>query len=247
MKLQQLMIALITTAPFYAMTSALADTSPNDELINTYLTVSKAQEMTTAALNGTMDYYKSTLPLSSEQVQTMRSNLDKAIGWDAIKPQIVEIIKKDYTSTALQSMIDYSNTSGATYNAQSIAFSHDYAAMLADRASQPQNKKMETTPITKSESLKSNNSLIAKDVVEHNINGKTYFTGIILNTGKKSLQHASVEINLFQGDTFVDQYSTYISGAIMPDTPRYFKVACGCENTPATHDHIKTLISTSMY
>lgn len=246
MRIKLLIASLLIATPL--TTYAIADTPPSDDLINTYLSTSKAQEISTAQIDGMMDYFKNKLSLPQDQLQTMKSYLDKTVGWDAVKPQEISLIKKNYSSIALQSMIDYSNSPiGIIYNNQSIAFNRDYAAMITESTSQPQNQKIETTPITHSEILKSNSPLITKEVVERTLNGKTYFTGTVINSSKKTLQNAQVEINLFQGDKFVDQYSTYITGAIMPNVPRYYKVACGCDGTPATHDRIKTLVNSQTY
>lgn len=50
----------------------------------------------------------------------------------------------------------------------------------------------------------------------------------------------NIEVNLFLAGKFVDQYSTYIAGNIPPGGLRYFKVACGCKDSPpASHDSYK--------
>jgi hypothetical protein len=38
----------------------------------------------------------------------------------------------------------------------------------------------------------------------------------------------------------VDQYSTYITGTLAPGKSQYFKISCGCKDTPpADHDSYK--------
>ena len=83
-------------------------------------------------------------------------------------------------------------------------------------------------------------SLIVSDVEEHSSTDKTYFTGVIKNAGSRDVNAPNVEINLFLGGKFVDQYSTYITGKIVSGEQRYFKVGCTCKDSlPAKHDSFK--------
>ncbi len=231
------------------------DTIPSDSLINSYLDISRAKETNDAGVEGMLDEYKKAFGLSPEQVEQARTALNRSIGWDVVKAEVIAQIKKNYSAATLNSYIAYSKTSeGELYNTQSIPFNRETARIYAEKSlpkqtqqAQPaQAQKSESTPITTATPLKPNDLLVANDVVEHNVNGKTYFTGIVHNLGKKAA-HASVEIDLFQGNTFVDQYTTYVSGMVQPNAIRYFKVACSCDATPAAHDTIKTLINTSEY
>jgi hypothetical protein len=41
-------------------------------------------------------------------------------------------------------------------------------------------------------------------------------------------------------DAIVDQYSTYLKGTTEPGKSQYFKISCGCKDTPpADHDSYK--------
>jgi hypothetical protein len=78
------------------------------------------------------------------------------------------------------------------------------------------------------------------DVVEHVLNGATYFAGTVENHGSQTARSVEVEVDLFSGGKFVDQYTSYHSGSLPSASSRYFKVACGCKNSPpASHDSFK--------
>ena len=79
-----------------------------------------------------------------------------------------------------------------------------------------------------------------RDVEEIRQGDKTYFIGMVKNKNKSAASGINIEVNLFKGGKFVDQYSSYLSGVIAPDEERYFKVSCGCKDNPtADHDSYK--------
>ena len=78
------------------------------------------------------------------------------------------------------------------------------------------------------------------DVEEQNHNGATWIIGTAKNIGKRPARSVEVQANLFQHGKFVDQYSTSISGKMNPGESKYFKIACGCKDSPpAEHDSFK--------
>jgi hypothetical protein len=78
------------------------------------------------------------------------------------------------------------------------------------------------------------------DVEEQKHDGVMTIIGSARNTGKKPARSVQVRANLFNHGKFVDQYSTYLSGAIAPGESQYFKITCGCKDTPpAEHDSYK--------
>jgi hypothetical protein len=93
------------------------------------------------------------------------------------------------------------------------------------------------------ESLAEKNS--AKDIGLTNVeevkrDGATVIIGSAANHGKKAARGIHIQANLFSHDKFVDQYSTYLTGAIEPGKSQYFKISCGCKDTPpAEHDSYK--------
>jgi hypothetical protein len=69
--------------------------------------------------------------------------------------------------------------------------------------------------------------------------GVTAIIGTATNNGKKAARGIHIQANLFNHDKFVDQYSTYLTGAIAPGKSQYFKIS-GCKDTPpAEHDSFK--------
>jgi hypothetical protein len=78
------------------------------------------------------------------------------------------------------------------------------------------------------------------DVEEVKRDGATVIIGSTTNNGKKSVRGFHIQANLFNHDKFVDQYSTYITGTLEPGKSQYFKISCGCKDTPsAEHDSYK--------
>jgi hypothetical protein len=82
--------------------------------------------------------------------------------------------------------------------------------------------------------------ILLSDVEEQKRDGATWIIGSAKNTGKRAARNVEVQANLFEHGKFVDQYSTYISGKINPGESKYFKIACGCKDSPpADHDTFK--------
>jgi hypothetical protein len=78
------------------------------------------------------------------------------------------------------------------------------------------------------------------DVEEVKRDGTTVIIGSATNNGKRAAHGIHIQANLFNHDKFVDQYSTYLTGAIEPGKSQYFKISCGCKDTPpAEHDSYK--------
>jgi hypothetical protein len=84
------------------------------------------------------------------------------------------------------------------------------------------------------------NEVILSDVEEQKHDGTTAIIGKATNSGKKAVRGVHIQANFFNHEKFVDQYSTYITGALAPGKSRYFKISCGCKDTPpAEHDSYK--------
>jgi hypothetical protein len=70
--------------------------------------------------------------------------------------------------------------------------------------------------------------------------GTTVIIGTATNHGKTGARGIDIQANLFNHGKFVDQYSTYLKGTIEPGKSQYFKISCGCKDTPpAEHDSYK--------
>lgn len=82
--------------------------------------------------------------------------------------------------------------------------------------------------------------IVLSDVEEQKHEGATWITGTAKNVGKRTARSVEVQANLFLHGKFVDQYSTSISGKMDPGASKYFKIACGCRDSPpADHDSFK--------
>jgi hypothetical protein len=81
-------------------------------------------------------------------------------------------------------------------------------------------------------------ALTGVEEVKHD--GTTAVIGTATNHGKRAAHGIHIQANLFNHDKFVDQYSTYLTGAIEPGKSQYFKISCGCKDSPpAEHDSYK--------
>jgi hypothetical protein len=82
--------------------------------------------------------------------------------------------------------------------------------------------------------------IVLSDIEEQKSGGRVSVIGTLKNTGSRPARGLQIEVELFQKNKFVDQYSTYISGSVRPGETRHFKVACGCgDSPPADHDSFK--------
>jgi hypothetical protein len=81
-------------------------------------------------------------------------------------------------------------------------------------------------------------ALTGVEEVKHD--GVTAIIGTATNQGTKAARGIHIQANLFNHDKFVDQYSTYLTGAIGAGKSQYFKISCGCKDSPpAEHDSYK--------
>jgi hypothetical protein len=88
--------------------------------------------------------------------------------------------------------------------------------------------------------------IVLADVEEQKHDGTVAIVGKATNRGKKPVHGVHIQANLFNHDKFVDQYSTYLTGALDVGSSRFFKISCGCKDTPpAEHDSYKLEILTS--
>ena len=124
---------------------------------------------------------------------------------------------------------------------RNVAFSRALGELLAGRMQQASVSKLASpADSAPTESPLNDESLKAVEVVEHVLNGATYFTGTVENQGSQTARSVEVEVDLFSGGKFVDQYTSYLSGSLPSASSRYFKVACGCKDSPpASHDSFK--------
>lgn len=132
---------------------------------------------------------------------------------------------------------------GASITKKNQRFAQDMAALIATNVQQVSKQLSSSQPSDGDASSASSNDLAAIGVEEQNQDGRVYFTGAIENHGKRPARGVQVEVNLFLAGKFVDQYTTYVSGAVVPGSLRYFKVSCGCKDSPpAKHDSFKVYV-----
>jgi hypothetical protein len=219
--------------------ASLASHATTKETAEKYLRATQVPEMLQAQVEGyTNQYAKGQDEASRKRIYDY---LERVMGWQAIKDEYISLVQDTYTEQEINAFIKFTNTpAGRSMTAKSTVFASKMATLSA--------KRMQSelpTPQDASESGQGNQSVTANDLevfgVERFQSGdQIYFTGQIKNNGKKVLRGVNVEANLFRGEHFVDQYSTYISGAIPPGTSRFFKVSCGCKGSPpADHDSFK--------
>jgi hypothetical protein len=85
-----------------------------------------------------------------------------------------------------------------------------------------------------------NNEIVLSDIEEQKHDGAVAILGKATNSGKKPTNGVHIQANLFNHEKFVDQYSTYLTGTLAPGKSQYFKISCGCKDTPpAEHDSYK--------
>ena len=92
---------------------------------------------------------------------------------------------------------------------------------------------VEQTEAMQAEPGKKNQKKISRSAawrVKHD--GTIAIIGTATNRGKKAAHGVHIQANLFNHDKFVDQYSTYLTGAIEPGKSQYFKISCGCKDSP---------------
>lgn len=86
--------------------------------------------------------------------------------------------------------------------------------------------------------------LVVSGVEEMKTGGQTYFIGLLTNKSDRTARGVQVQVNLFNKDKFVDQYSTYLSGALAAGESEHFKINCGCKDSPpAAHTSYKIKVT----
>lgn len=233
---------IIAISGFLLSFSALA-TPPSDKLINEYLQVIRQEEITQGQISTLVE--SSAAYLSAAEKAELQQRLEAVMGWSGVKKDYVEFIRKIYSAEELKASMAFFKTPLGTSGAQkTLEFSNAVTMLVAKRSIEMEKK----IAASRADNNKYTKELAAINVTEHQVNGKTYFTGELVNRGKNPVRGARVEVNLFLGDKFVDQYDSYISGLIPTRGSRYFKISCGCKDSPpAAHDSFKIYILDNEY
>jgi hypothetical protein len=86
--------------------------------------------------------------------------------------------------------------------------------------------------------------LVVSEVEEMKAGGQTYFVGLLTNKSDRAARSIHVEVDLFNKNRFVDQYSTYITGSLSAGESQHFKINCGCKGeAPAEHTSYKIRVT----
>jgi hypothetical protein len=225
-------------------TSAIAQTTPTPSLVDEYLKASRTQETITAQADGYLQQLGVGVPAEAKAQYSKYVNA--TMGWDALKEQYASIIGRTYTAEELRAAIAFFKTpAGRSMAQKNITFSEQLSSASARNAQALTASASQTFSRDQSgdEGDAGAKDLSVREIEKHDEAGHTYFTGTLDNAGKRPARGVQVEVNLFSGKRFVDQYSTYISGTVPAGTSRYFKVSCGCkDNAPAPHDSFKVQV-----
>ena len=88
-------------------------------------------------------------------------------------------------------------------------------------------------------------AVVLSDIDEQKHDGTTAIIGKATNSGKKAVHGVHIQANLVNHGKFADQYSTYLTGPLAPGSSQFFKISCGCKDTPpAEHDSYKLEVLT---
>jgi hypothetical protein len=86
--------------------------------------------------------------------------------------------------------------------------------------------------------------LVVSGVEEMKTGNQTYFIGLLTNKSDRAARGVQVQVNLFNKEKFVDQYSTYLSGTLAAGESEHFKINCGCNGSqPAAHTSYKIKVT----
>jgi hypothetical protein len=176
--------------------------------------------------------------------QRVHDYLERVMGWEVLKKDYLSIVQDLYTEREINAFLRYASTpEGRSMLGKSATFANRLGAISAKRAQEASAGWQLSGSNGGKDLAASSTDLVVAKVEKFQNGDQVYFTGEISNKGKTPAQSVTVEVNLFRGDRFVDQYSSYITGTIQPGSSRLFKISCGCKGSPpAEHDSFKVLV-----
>lgn len=218
---------------------------PSYEQVEQYLTAMKTKEAVEAQVEGFSKQYATTS--SPKQMEQINLYLNSVMGWPAVKDEYTKMVQETFTEEELKASLNFMKSPiGQSISRKNLQLSGKASALIAKRAQSFLQQASKPEQADRDEPTQSTEALEAVDVEWHNDTDRPYFTGRVVNKGKAIARGLQVEINLFQGQKFVDQYTTYVTGAVPAGGERYFKVSCGCKDSPpAQHDSFRVLIVSS--
>ncbi len=214
---------------------------PTVEQVNAYFAVAKIQEAVEAQAQGFRAQYAASA--RPEQKAQIDAYVESVIGWTAVRAEYTELVQSTFSAEEIQASLGFMKSKiGQAIAQKNALFASKSAALVAKRV---QTFSEGFSSITVSDAVPteaSDQQLEIADLVRHDEQGRIYFTGRLTNKGKSAARGVQVEVNLFSGAKFVDQYSTYVIGSIPAAGERYFKVSCGCKDSaPAAHDSYRAV------
>lgn len=209
------------------------------ELAEKYLRATQVPEMLQAQVDGYADQYAKGQDAAYRK--RIHDFLQRTMGWEALKDEYLGLVQTTYTEQEINALLRFINTPvGRSMQAKNTTFVSKLAALSAKRVQDVSAGNFTSGDDGQDNADIKNTELIVIKAEKFQNGDQVYFAGEIQNNSKKIARGVNVEANLFLGDRFVDQYSTYISGAIAPGATRLFKISCGCKgNPPAEHDSYK--------
>lgn len=236
---RMLLIATLLAASF----ATHAEPSTDRALVEKYLSSMQFEQVVAAQLNSYAEQFSKGQDEAGKA--RIRTFLNEFMGWEAIKDQYIGLIQKIYAPAEIKAALAFMNSPiGESLKQKNITFSSQASALMAQRYQELAAKAKPPADDARHEDAAAEDD--TKNLTAHQVEevksaaGNVYFTGEVRNAGKKLARSLSVVVNLFQGDKFVDQYSTYLNGAVPAGGSRYFKVSCSCDGKqPAPHDSFK--------
>lgn len=221
-------------------TNVFAIEDAHTKLVAEYIKAARLEQINSAEIDASIRQYSVGLPPEAKaQIERVFSS---AMGWETIKNEYAELIARTYTTQELKASLAFVQTSiGGSIAKKNVEFAGLLATLMAKSMKKVTEEAETATKSTEAPvSRETDTDLVVSDVEEHLVGGNTYFTGQIANHGKGRGRHVEVQVNLFMAGKFVDQYNGYLSGSIASGDQRYFKISCGCKDSPpAPHDSYK--------
>jgi hypothetical protein len=215
---------------------------PTNEQVEQYLIVTKTKESAEGQVEGfSKQYAKTSSPKELEQINLY---LNSVMGWPAVKNEYIKLVQETYSDEEISASLNFMKSAvGRSIARKNLLFSSKASTLIAKRVQAFSQNSAKFEQQDSGEESQSTEALEAADLERHQVSDRTYFTGRVINKGKATARSIQVEINLFLGSKFVDQYTAYISGAIPAGGERYFKVSCGCkDSSPAQHDSFRASV-----
>lgn len=218
---------------------SFASDIPEKELVEKYIKAAHYEQIVSVEIDSYTRQFGA--HATSTDKERLRQYFSNTMGWDVLKDQYESAIAETFTKEELTASLAFLESPiGSSIAKKEEIFTDKISTLIAKNTVQTTKQESEKVKSESTTPASDTNDLIMSDIQERKLNGSTYFIGTIQNQGKRPAQSVEVEVNLFQSGKFVDQYTTYITGSLAPGVVRYFKVSCGCKNSPpAKHDSFK--------